>query len=79
MGGVATFQLGPIFLDRRIERLDQAADPKAEGGRICAELMQQLNEIPGVAGVHLMAPGNFAGIPDAIEQSGLRKVQEEFA
>ena len=44
-----------------------------------AELMQQLNEIPAVAGVHLMAPGNFAGIPGAIEQSGLRKVRKEFA
>ena len=70
---------GVIVPDEIIERLEQAADAKAEGGRICAELMQQLNEIPGVAGVHLMAPGNFAGIPGAIEQSGLRKVRKEFA
>ncbi len=41
--------------------------------------MQQLSEIPGVAGVHLMAPGNFAGIPGAIELSGLRKVSEQLA
>ena len=70
---------GVIVPDEIIERLEQAADPKAEGGRICAELMQQLNEIPGVAGAHLMAPGNFAGIPGAIELSGLRKARQESA
>jgi methylenetetrahydrofolate reductase (NADPH) len=63
---------GVIVPDHIIERMEQAADPKAEGARICAELMQQLNEIPGVAGAHLMAPGNFSGIPAAIQQSGLR-------
>jgi methylenetetrahydrofolate reductase (NADPH) len=66
---------GVIMPDAIIERMEQAADAKAEGGRICAELMQQLNEIPGVAGAHLMAPGNFAGIPGAVELSGLRKVR----
>ena len=47
---------GVIIPDVIIERMEQATDAKAESGRICAELMQQLNEIPVVAGAHLMAP-----------------------
>ena len=49
-----------------IDRLEQAADPVAEGIRICAELMQEMAGIEGIAGVHLMAPGNEAAIPEAI-------------
>ena len=44
-------------------RLEGAADAKAEGRKICAELIQQYREIPGLAGVHIMAP---AQKPDAI-------------
>jgi methylenetetrahydrofolate reductase (NADPH) len=39
-----------------IERLEQAADPAYEGVQICAELIVGLRELPGAAGVHLMAP-----------------------
>lgn len=46
-----------------INRLEGAADAKAEGRKICAELIQQYREIPGLAGVHIMAP---AQKPDAI-------------
>ncbi len=49
--------------DPTIERLEQASDQAAEGRRICAELIQGLREIPGVAGAHLMAPAQG---PDAI-------------
>ncbi len=39
-----------------IERLEHAADPAAEGRKLCVELIQGLSQIPGVAGVHIMAP-----------------------
>jgi methylenetetrahydrofolate reductase (NADPH) len=39
-----------------IQRLQQADDARLEGRKICAELIQQYREIPGLAGVHLMAP-----------------------
>ena len=55
-----------------IERLGQAADPEQEGIRICAELMQQISEIPGVSGVSLLTTGNPQAIPEAIKASGLR-------
>ena len=56
-----------------IQRLEQAADPKQEGIRICAELMQEISEIPGVSGINLMTTGDAAAIPAAIEASGLNR------
>jgi methylenetetrahydrofolate reductase (NADPH) len=54
-----------------IRRLDGAADQKAEGRKICAELIQELATIQGVAGAHLMAPRQEAEMAAAIELSGL--------
>ena len=66
---------GTVIPDSIIERLERAGNPKLEGRRICVELLQQLTEIPGVAGAHVMAPMNFAEIPAAIEESGVLKKQ----
>jgi methylenetetrahydrofolate reductase (NADPH) len=57
--------------DAIIDRLEKAKDAKKEGIAICAELMQQLSEVKGVAGVHLMAPVNPSDIPAAIEASAV--------
>lgn len=54
-----------------VDRLEKAADPRAESIRICVELLQELAEIPGVAGAHLMAPRQEEAIAEAIEASGL--------
>ena len=62
---------GTIIPEAHIKRLEAAADPKAEGRRICIEVLRGLAEIPGVAGAHVMAPMNFAEIPAAIEESGV--------
>ena len=43
--------------DDVIERLENASAPAEEGVAICAELIEGLKEIPGVAGAHIMAPG----------------------
>ena len=57
-----------------IQRLERAADPAAEGRKLCVELIQGLSEIPGVAGVHLMAPLQKAeAIARVIEDSGILK------
>jgi methylenetetrahydrofolate reductase (NADPH) len=58
---------GTIIPDALIARMDEAADPSCEGVRICVELIEELSTIPGVAGVHIMAPGNDAAIPETIE------------
>jgi methylenetetrahydrofolate reductase (NADPH) len=57
---------GTIIPDTFIDRLEKAADPAREGVRICVELIGELSTIPGVAGVHIMAPGNDAAIPEVI-------------
>ena len=53
---------GVIIPDDLLARLDGASDEEAEGTAICAELIERLREIDGVAGVHLMSPGPIAGI-----------------
>ncbi|HYX64268.1 MAG TPA: methylenetetrahydrofolate reductase [Burkholderiales bacterium] len=62
---------GTIIPEAFIERLEKAADPKAEGRRICVEVLRELAEIPGVAGAHVMAPMNFGEIPAVIAESGV--------
>ena len=63
---------GVVIPDALIARMEQASDAKREGIAICAELLQQISEIDGIAGAHLMAPANSAAIPDAVAASGLR-------
>jgi methylenetetrahydrofolate reductase (NADPH) len=58
--------------DRVFRRLEDAADPGAEGIRICAELMQKLSGIEGISGVNLMTTGDAEAIRAAISASGLR-------
>jgi len=57
---------GSVIPDALIERLDAASDQKLEGRRICIELMHQMQRIPGVCGVHLMAPLNSSAVPQVI-------------
>jgi methylenetetrahydrofolate reductase (NADPH) len=57
---------GTIIADALVERMEKAADPAREGVRICVELIEEFSTIPGIAGVHIMAPGNDAAIPEVI-------------
>ena len=57
---------GTIIPDAFIARLDAAKDPAAEGLAICTDLVAALAQTPGVAGAHVMAPGNDAAVPDVI-------------
>jgi methylenetetrahydrofolate reductase (NADPH) len=55
-----------------VRRLKGAKNPEQEGIRICAEQLQQVTEIPGIAGATIMTPGDPANIVAAIEASGVR-------
>jgi methylenetetrahydrofolate reductase (NADPH) len=57
--------------DEFIERLRNADDPRAEGIRIAAETIRTMRDIPGMAGVSLMATRDLAAIPEVIEAAGL--------
>jgi len=63
---------GTIIADAYVERLEAAADPAAEGERLCVELIEELATIPGVAGVHVMAPGNDAAVASVIGEARRR-------
>ena len=62
---------GTIIPDGIIRRMEAARDPRSEGVKICAELIQQSREIDGVAGVHLMAPGLHREIAEAVKLAGM--------
>ncbi len=58
---------GAVIPDALIHRMECASDPAAEGRLICIEMVHELVEVPHVAGVHIMAPGNDAVVPDIIK------------
>jgi len=63
---------GTIIADTYVERLEAAADPAAEGERVCVELIEELATIRGVAGVHVMAPGNDVAVASVIGEARRR-------
>jgi len=58
----------------RVEKagLEAASAPAAEGRRICLELIEELAAVEGVAGVHIMAPGNEAAVPEVVAEARRR-------
>ena len=66
---------GALIPEATVRRLAQARDPEQEGVTICAELLQELMEIPGVAGVNLIPLGNADAVAEAVKLSGIRRGQ----
>ena len=60
---------GAIVPDALVERMEKASDPVAEGKLACLELIGELSKIPGVAGAHIMAPGNDSAVPDVLKDA----------
>jgi methylenetetrahydrofolate reductase (NADPH) len=54
-----------------VTRMEQAEDAKEEGVKIAVELIEQLREIEGVRGVHIMAVAWEAIVPSIVEKAGL--------
>ncbi len=57
--------------DSVIERLEYAENPSEEGRRLCVELIQQIKEISGVAGVHIMAYRREHLVVDIVRECGI--------
>jgi methylenetetrahydrofolate reductase (NADPH) len=57
--------------DAVVARLAGAANPRAEGRKLCVELIQELREIRGVSGVHMMAYRQEEAVAEVIESSGV--------
>jgi len=65
--------------DHVIRRLEQAEKPKAEGRKIAVELMQQLAEIDGISGIHLMAYKQEEWVGEIVTQSGVLQGRKPWA
>lgn len=57
--------------DQVIKRLEGAERPRLEGRRLCMEMIQQIREVEGVAGVHVMAYRQEEAIAEIIDASGV--------
>jgi methylenetetrahydrofolate reductase (NADPH) len=62
----------PGEVDRRL-RTVPASRMAEEGVAMCAELIEQVRQIPGVSGVHVMAPGHEHVIPEILQRAGLAR------
>jgi 5,10-methylenetetrahydrofolate reductase len=62
---------GVTVPDAVVTRMEQAPDAKAEGLKIAVEIIEQLKEIPGIHGVHIMAVGWEDIVPEIVKQAGL--------
>ena len=57
--------------DAIIARMEAAKSGRAEGKRICVEIIQQVREIAGISGIHLMAYKQEESIAEIVHESGV--------
>ncbi len=65
------FVPGMDVTDEVIERMKGASDKQEEGINICVDIINQVKEIEGVAGVHVMAIEWEEAVPEICERAGL--------
>jgi methylenetetrahydrofolate reductase (NADPH) len=54
-----------------VDRLAKSENQREEGKRICIEMIQQVREIEGVSGIHVMAYRQEESVAEIIQQSGV--------
>jgi methylenetetrahydrofolate reductase (NADPH) len=72
---------GVVIPEAIADRLAAASADRirAESEKLCSEIIAQLAELPGVAGVHVMAIGAEKAIPAILEQAGLPARRRDLA
>jgi methylenetetrahydrofolate reductase (NADPH) len=72
---------GVVIPEAIADRLAAASADRirAESEKLCSEIIAQLAELPGVAGVHIMAIGAEKAIPAILEQAGLPARRPDLA
>ena len=70
---------GVYIPDEVVNRLKGAQKQALEGKKLCVEIIQQVREIAGVSGVHVMAYRQEELVAEIIEEAGLlpRRRQSE--
>ena len=75
LAGLPGVHIPAAYADRLVAAGDGSADRfRAAAQALCAETIAALAQVPGVAGVHVLAPGGEAAIPAILGQAGLRPV-----
>ena len=64
--------------DEIIARLEGAKDQKAEGKKLCVDIIQQVREVAGVAGIHVMAYRQEEYVAEMVEESGVLKGRQPW-
>ena len=62
---------GVTVPDEIVTRMEGAENAKDEGLKITLEIIEQVKEMPGVHGIHIMAVGWEDIVPETIERAGL--------
>jgi 5,10-methylenetetrahydrofolate reductase len=65
--------------DAVIDRLEGASNQKREGKQLCIDLIQEIREIEGVAGVHVMAYRQEELVSEIITASGIMRDRQPRA
>jgi len=64
--------------DSVIDCLERADDPKAEGKKLCIDIINEVKEIEGVAGVHVMAYRQEELVAEIVHESGVLKGRQPW-
>ena len=62
---------GVTVPDEIVTRMEKSEAPKEEGVRIVLEIIEQLKDMPGVHGIHIMAVSWEDIVPEIVQKSGL--------
>jgi 5,10-methylenetetrahydrofolate reductase len=62
---------GLMIPDESVKRMEGASDAKQEGVNIACELIEQIRDIPGVRGIHIMAVAWEEIVPEIVERAEL--------
>ena len=63
---------GTVIPDNIVQRMERSENQIEEGTAICAELINQFEEIDGVHGAHLMAPRNLSAIAPTVKKAEIK-------
>jgi len=62
---------GLMIPDELVKRMEHASDAKEEGVTIACELIEQVRDVSGVRGVHIMAVAWEEVVPEIVQRAGL--------
>ncbi|MER8396372.1 methylenetetrahydrofolate reductase [Mesorhizobium sp. M1340] len=64
--------------DSIIKRLEGAQDQKKEGKQLCIDIINEVKEIPGVSGIHVMAYRQEEYVAEIVDESGVLKGRQPW-